>query len=615
MVDMTFIRRMRNFGIFEEIDIQFAAFIKDYSVKEEAAHCAAVVSRELGMGHVCCDLNNETQLEPYTASGVLPDVHKMMINLSRESEVVGSPGDFTPLILDGSRLYLHRYWRYEQRIVDYIVTALQETISPHTLDNQFIRELFPTGSDTEKTGSDTKQRQQLQCAACVSAHSARFSVMSGGPGTGKTWTLVRILRSMVHHTPDIRIALAAPTGKAASRINETIRNDPGFRIPEVGEAQTLHRLLAYGANRDGSGYNVDNPLPYDVVVIDEASMVDVAMMAQCVDALAPHAKLLLVGDRNQLASVEAGSILADICTALGPNCFTHAFEEFCNSCIDNPAAYIRSSCSHAQVGSQKSADRVIQLYRNYRFSLQSGIARVARLIAEGEEEAMESAINIMQETESDCVFKETPDSVDAILAGENVVAKYEQFIHGRDPSHVLRQMARFGILAPVKNGPFGVTAINRSVERMLASYYGIRCDEDYYDHRPLLVTRNDYTLGLFNGDIGVILSSGEGGRPHAYFLRSPEGMMPVIPALLPHDIETVFAMTVHKSQGSEFDEVVLILPDRDTPVLTRELIYTAITRARKKVTIYGTKDILRAALRRRVARSSGLAHQIRKKMI
>lgn len=592
--------------LFEEVDLQCAAFVQRYAAQAYTAAAAAAVSAELGKGHVCLDLDNTRQYAPYRDAGVLPAPDVLAHRLHDDPAVVGAPGAYTPLIKDGSRIYLHRYHRCEGRIAGWIAAALAKKEREVRLDCTRMQTLFPAGDVDFLQALAPDARPHLQYAACISACTGHVCVISGGPGTGKTWTLVRILHTLQRQRPGVRIALAAPTGKAASRINESLHSDPAFDMQQVGEARTLHRLLGYRAYDRQFGHTRENPLAYDIVVIDEASMIDMVLMARCMDALEPDAVLILVGDKDQLASVEAGSVLADICAALGVNRFTSAFARHCNTCISTPLAHIPVTADRELSG----VNRVIQLRRNYRFAHDSDIARVAALVSAGGPSQIDEALDIMHRQEGTCVFHEMADLPARFLETQGMPAQYTRFMQTHEPDDVLRCMHDFCILSPLQRGPFGVDAINQAMERLLARRYGLRIDEEFYDHRPLLVTENDYTLELYNGDTGVLLTRSHRDAAYAWFKGGDGTPRRISPVLLPAHTRTMYAMTVHKSQGSEFDRVVVVLPDRDTPVLTRELIYTAITRARRRVDVYGRHELLRTALGRSVSRSSGLAMRI-----
>jgi exodeoxyribonuclease V alpha subunit len=515
----------------------------------------------------------------------------------RKCPAVGRPGEFAPLVLDeAGRLYLYRYWDYEREVAEELVRRLAD--DPTDADPARIRSgldrLFPPSAD----GPDW---QRIAVAASV---LRRFTVISGGPGTGKTTTVVRLLALLVEQAGGrpVRMGLAAPTGKAAARMQEVIRAakrdlpveaDIRDAIPE--EASTLHRLLGWRAGTVGFRHDRENPLPLDVLVVDEASMVDLALMAKTVRALPRAARLVLVGDRDQLASVEAGAVLGDICGD-SPG-FSAAFRrQLCEAAGQDPGG---------EGDGPPIRDAVVMLQRSYRFGDRSGIGQVARLVNRGEGR---QAFDVLAGGDLPGVTwrpVETPRELRRALAA-TVVEGFRGAALAESPEAALAALERFRILCAHRSGPFGVEAVNAIVEERLHAARLFAARGVWYRGRPVLVTCNDYHLRLFNGDVGIAWPDpGAGGQLRVHF-RGREGRLPrFAPARLPAH-ETAYAATVHKSQGSEADRVLLILPNELSPVMTRELIYTGITRARSHVEIWGARSVFEAAAARRLTRSSGL---------
>jgi exodeoxyribonuclease V alpha subunit len=445
-----------------------------------------------------------------------------------------------------------------------------------------------------------------------------FAVISGGPGTGKTTTVARILSLLLEQPAlqPLRISLSAPTGKAAARLTASIQAVKAAMpcservramIPE--QATTVHRLLQAVPGSAAYRYDRRNPLPTDVVVVDEASMVDVALMSHLVQALAPEGRLLLVGDRDQLASVEAGSVLGDICHKQQSLEFSASFSAQVGSLTGIRPDLLRQDRPDAREPG-KLADSIVVLRRSYRFDDRGGIGRLARCVNMGDAGAVFERLSDpndpsirWQKTEADGAFP-------AWLA-KQVVKGYRDYLSARQPAVAIERFERFKILCAVRAGPFGVDAVNGLARRALQGANLIMPEGaaggPWYAGRPVLITRNDYETGLFNGDMGIALPDPEAetDRLFVFFPNLPGSPKRFEPLHLPAH-ETAFAMTVHKSQGSEFDDVLLVLPDRDSPLLTRELVYTAVTRARRSVTLLGRKSILSAALSRSIVRTSGL---------
>ena len=601
-------------GIFSELDIHFARFIQRFSVDREADIFigAALVSRATAKGDICLKLDamaetvlfdKQEGLDPV----ICPPVDKWRQKLFA-SPAVGKPGERCPLILDDqNRLYLYRYWEYEAKLSDAIRQRVKGELAEYNFKKfkPCLDRLFP----------DNGQGIDWQKVAAVIAVLKRFSVITGGPGSGKTYTIAGILALLLECTQQARldICLTAPTGKAAARLGESIiqakehlacSNHIKGAIP--AEVFTIHRLLKPITGTPYFRYNSDNPLPADVVVVDEASMVDLALMSKLLQAVAPDARLLLVGDKDQLASVEAGSVLGDICDRQVIHGFSKGFlkkiEDYTGTAMDYSAPMSKEGS-----GLQ---DCICVLKKSYRFSTQSGIGAISRAINLGDVESSLALLKSPTEKAVEWIELRSPGSMGAELA-RMVIEGYRKYLKINDPVLAMEAFNEFKILCALKIGPFGVNAVNHLAEQVLRRENLILNDPlaryPWYKGRPVLITRNDYNLGLFNGDIGITLPDPDtlDDKLHVYFPDAAGGFRRFLPHRLPEH-ETVFAMTVHKSQGSEFDHVILILPDKDYPLLTRELIYTGLTRARKMVSIWGTESVFKTAIVRKIERTSGL---------
>jgi exodeoxyribonuclease V alpha subunit len=625
---MSEIREIIASSAFSDLDRHFAAFIEEQAGREQplVGLAAALASRKRSEGHICLDLevlagSKFPELAPDGVTPIKLPRLKDWAKAFKSSPVVGSPGEFKPLILDARhRLYLHRYWEYEQSLATAILKRAAELApqpDPAAL-SQRLQALFP---------SESGDTVNLQGVAGLAAVRGKFCVISGGPGTGKTHTLVLILALLLEleRGRKLRIAVAAPTGKAAARIQDAIRSvkatlscDEATRAQLPERATTIHRLLGYLPDSARFRHNADNLLPYDVVAVDEASMVDLALMAKLFQAIPASAWVILLGDKDQLASVEAGAVLGDICAAAatGSPAWNGVGRGTDGSPLTPSLSPSEGERVPARAGEGSSAgslaDCVVQLKRNYRFGQQSAIYRLSNAINEGRaEEALQ--------TLRDCGVNAAADLVSALLprrAGlkaalrERVTAGFSEFLKASDPLAALAALARFRILCALREGPFGVGGLNQVTEDILEEAGLIRPQNPWYAHRPIMITRNDYNLKLFNGDIGLLLPDGESGEPRAFFPGPDNTLRKFLPLRLPEH-ETAYAMTVHKSQGSEFDRVLLILPDRESPILSRELLYTGITRARTSVELWFDEKVFRAALARRVTRTSGLCDALR----
>lgn len=583
-------------GPFASIDLHFARFMMRLagSTNQDLALAAALLSFLGRQGHTCMDLAAPlASLEPDEELLLaMPGPEAWVASLGREP-VVGSPGDGSPLILDPSgRLSFHRTYEQERLLADRLTTlsASEQAMDMETLKKAISR-MFPSSKD---------QDDLPQMLAALIAASRPLCVITGGPGTGKTTLVAKILALLLVQDPELTIALAAPTGKAAGRIAESIQagverldcpEEIRSRIPR--EASTLHRLLGFYAGSTKPRRGPDNPLACRVVVIDEASMADLALMAALVQALPADGRLILLGDRNQLASVAAGYVLGDICDTGTVHAYSRGLASLAARVIGVELP------SGGRAGMQ---DSIVELTRTYRFARDSLIFNLSTAVNEGD---AGKCLEILQAgAGGELKHRDLPGAGalrEALRHG--VVAGYGPCLGESDPQGRLRLFETFRVLCPVREGPFGVAAMNRLIERILAEEGLLDPSGVHYEGRPVLITENDYSLNLFNGDIGIILR--HEGEVRACFPGGDGTLRLFSPMRLPGH-ETAFAMTVHKSQGSEFDRVLFIMPDRDSPVLTRELVYTAVTRAREAIEIWTDQQVLARAVSRRTRRSSGL---------
>jgi exodeoxyribonuclease V alpha subunit len=615
MIDQNTIKSLLQKGLLCEIDIHFAKFITDFSADQDPDIflAAALVSHATGNGDICFDLET-------AAGNPLTDKHQAPISILcpklrvwleklKNSPALGRPGQIRPLILDEkNRLYLYRYWDYENSLSKSIkkrahspVAGLDFKQLKITLDR-----LFPD--------SGPKETNWQKIAAAV-ASLKHFSVITGGPGTGKTFTVTKVLALLLEQVSGqkLQIYLAAPTGKAAARLKEAvelakrqINCDESIKAAIPSEAFTIHRMLKPMTGSPYFRHNRENPLMADVVVVDEASMVDLALMAKLLAAIPEKARLILIGDKDQLASVEAGSVLGDICARNVMHGFSapvmNRIKELTGEDLEH-----RIQTTDAQSGLQ---DAIVVLQKSYRFAVGSGIGALSRAVNRADPEA---AFQMLADKNDKSItwqdLKADKDLFENL--SRQIVSGYQSYLKTGDPAATLKRLQRFKILCALNIGPLGVHAINKLAEQVLRRQNLIPSDpmteNPWYAGRPVLITRNHYPLGLFNGDIGVTLPDAEAGDDQlAVFFAGDSGEVRRFKPYQIPEHTTVYAMTVHKSQGSEFDEVLFILPDKDFPILTRELIYTALTRARKKITIWGTRSIIRNAIARQIERTSGL---------
>ena len=649
-------------GWLRALDKAFVAFLHERDPRGNplVLLAAALTSHQLGHGHVCLDLF-ETLKEPdfalslppegdvQTGAMLLPsqllealdgEAWSKALQASPLVEHAGQPSTDAasrPLVLSERRLYLRRYWAYERRID----TALRQRLAmpeatpadlPTRLDGLF-------GSPAQNAPID------WQKLACALATRGAFSIVTGGPGTGKTTTVVRLLALLqapaVEAGAPLRIRLAAPTGKAAARLTESIslqvkslEVDDKVRQKIPSDVTTVHRLLGSRPGTRHFRHHAGNRLPLDVLVVDEASMIDLEMMANLLDALPAHARLVLLGDKDQLASVEAGAVLGDLCRDAEAGWYTPQTRSWLEQVSgENLSA---SDLQQDLDGTHPLAQQVVMLRHSRRFGEGSGIGQLSRLVNQ----------QLPREARALLAVGNHPDLFALPLKGEQDRAFERLALEGRgteakgyrhylevlreqrpdtqsgleDPrwavwaGHVLQAFEAFQVLCAVRKGPWGVEGLNERITRALFARKLIDGDQQWYEGRPVLMTRNDYGLGLMNGDIGIALKLPEGdGQARRHVLRvafarndGQGGIRFVLPSRL-NDVETVYAMTVHKSQGSEFSHTALVLPEALNPVLTKELIYTGITRAKHWFSLVEPRaGVFEEAVQRKVKRLSGL---------
>ena len=553
---------------------------------------AALLCMALDKGDVCLPLARLAGQRPWLEhSFKLPGLADWRQQL-QASPLVGGADSFVPMILDRERLYLARYQAYEQHLAERLL--LRAADLPRVDEAQLSESLT-------RLFTFNAQQPDWQRLAAAQAVRRKLAVISGGPGTGKTTTVVRLLAALLEQPggAQLAIGLAAPTGKAAARMAEAIRNaKAGLPVSEAikaalpEEARTLHRLLGSRGDSPQVRHNAANPLALDVLVVDEASMVDLALMAKLVEALPPSARLILLGDKDQLCAVEAGAVFAELCEGRG---------------FDAQAAAELQRITGQQVAvaqpTSRLGDAVVLLTHSHRFAGDSGIGELARRINGGE---VSATLSLLKEQRSDLAWNAEPTPADLLERLDRGYAPFLAAAKSADPQAAFAAFNDFRALCAQREGTWGVAGINEALEARVKRRRQVVSRERWYAGRPIMVRQNDYALGLFNGDIGICLDSEFGLR---VFFEGEDGYRPFAPARLPsHDC--AFAMTVHKSQGSEFSEVLLVLPEQPSPLLSRSLFYTGITRAKLKVEIWGLPARLGEAVATRAERAAGLAERL-----
>ena len=585
---------LRRAGVLSALDEQLALRLGRLANEsdERVLLAIALASRQLEQGHVCLPLAAVSSHELLAgealaaASQPWPSLAQWRSALAASVlvgvEAEGQGEIATPLVLDAAgRLYLRRYFAYERGLAAQILTRLQRTI--HVDDALLVaglQRLFgPAGAE------------DLQRTAAQLAVRSAFTVISGGPGTGKTSTVVKILALIIEQAlaqgqSAPRIALMAPTGKAAARLHEAIGQamnslscSDAVRAALPQEASTIHRALSAVERPRSREIGQERALlPVDVLLVDEASMVDSELMARLVDAAPPQARLILLGDRHQLASVQAGAVLGDICGAG----------------LSEPE----------RARSPAMSQRVVQLTRSYRYAAQSGIGELARAINAGDAVAALEILDAPRHQDVALCEPSEREGLGAAFAAQ-VVAGFTPYLSQSDPERALACLDGFRVLCAHRRGPRGVDGVNRAIAELLHERGLIERADGVFWGRPILITHNDYRNGLWNGDIGLFWRTQRAEPLLACFASPRSGLRRLGTARLPA-YESAFALSIHKSQGTEVDEVAVVLPEQGSAVVTREPLYTAVTRARNRVVIHASRALFTAAVLATVNRSSGL---------
>jgi exodeoxyribonuclease V alpha subunit len=617
---MSLLAALLRAGALRTLDHAFAQSLRrlDPDTPDEVLAAAALASLAVAQGHAGFDPARPQLLLDAPMDWPEPAPWQAAIDASRWVTRPGSARDTadttTPLVTEHGLLYLRRYREYERRLAMQLQHIAAQPL--HAAGSAEVADvfalLFPPQEAT-RPASHARDGEDRQARAAALALRRALLLVTGGPGTGKTTTITRLLvlriaQAQRANTALPRIALAAPTGRAAERMAESLRKaataivasgvDAALCEALPDSASTLHRLLGTLPDQPTFRHNADNPLPFDVIVVDEASMVDLPLMCKLVEAVADGTQLILLGDPDQLPSVEAGDVLAAILAAAGPGDALEAGDAQALQPLLGAAVPVV-----AQAGGLHG--HRVQLLRGYRQDADFDLSPLALATRDGD---AARALSLLRDGALRGVtFHE--DVLDPLEARRALfLAHWRALAEASDPASALQQAQRLRLLTAVREGPQGARGLNARIEELLSGRR-IGSAPTYFHGRLLLITENSYRHRLFNGDIGICLRDGSGALMAWFAGGEDGGVRPFHPSALPAH-ESAFAMTVHKAQGSEFDEVWLQLPRFESRVLSRELVYTALTRARTRLHVAGSAEVLRAALARHAVRMSGLAWRL-----
>jgi exodeoxyribonuclease V alpha subunit len=607
------INNLYNRDIFRDIDIAFARLLTRLGPDDPPGVRLAglLVSRAAGEGHVCIDLHQWAGHEIRLPNGKSIDVRcpgaEEWMDQLRSSAMVSRSDEHGPLVCDArGRVYLQRLYQHEQQLAQLLrkrASAALPTLSRAQQDT--IRALL--GRYFGEPHPDSAPNwQKIAAMVCL---VKRLCIISGAPGTGKTTTVAKILGVLLEWATDspLRIHLCAPTGKAAARLGASLADAcrsmdcPAAIATALAtlETCTIHRLLKVQPGGRGSFFHENNPLPTDVVVVDEASMVDLVMMSRLVKAVPEEARLIILGDKDQLASVEAGSVFGDLCRDVRKRNFSTSMRKLL-SLLTQEALHPVVDTPYGNLDLQ---DCTVVLHKNYRFDHREGIGALTRAVNLGDSDQIKRTLRKNHGAMLHWDQWRSRTEFHKLLAAY-ALKGYESYFASNGPQDALSRFNRFMILCALAKGPFGVERLNLIIADQLQKAGLIGRTRPWYQGRPVMITRNSYRIGLFNGDTGLVWPAAD-GRLRVWFQGEGGALRAIRPQRLPEH-QTVFAMTVHKSQGSEFDRVLLVLPDQDTPVLSRELLYTGCSRARKQLILIAQEAVMDQAVQRTIQRTSGL---------
>jgi len=572
------------------IDIHqvFADYFKNDIIEPIAYEC----SKKLSEGNICIDLEEYNSSKEKTI--LVKDLLKSKWISDKEDETKA-------FIFKNNKVYMHRYFSYESEIIKSIKQLIKtENIKARfqklSKEKEFIQSIFPK--------KDSSPNWQL--VATILAYIHNFSIIAGGPGTGKTTSITKFLSLVYRINPKTKIALAAPTGKAAARIKESILtaksditalDEQTKSLFNTINSSTIHRLLGYQRGSHYFRHNAQNPLDFDIVIIDEASMIGVSLMAKLISSIPSGKQIIFLGDKDQLTSVEAGSVFGDICkTQKEINCFSSPQIELLHHFSD------LFSEKHIAKETNILSDHIIELQKSYRFDDNKGIGQISQLVLKGKLNKT-NILNFKQDEQ----VKFFSDYLDADF--ESFFELYHKYILEKDTLKALKLFSDTRLLTPIHQGEYSVDYFNQKIETYLQKKKYLFPKNKFYHNQPIIITQNNYHLQLFNGDIGLIRKD-TNGVLKAYF-ESEDGTLKILSPQYIDQYKTVFAMTIHKSQGSEFSQVALVLPQKNKgSLLSKELLYTGLTRAKKDLWIFSHFSTLEKMSSTAVQKASGITERL-----
>jgi len=597
-----FLTEWQQQGLVSGLDLAFAEFVylQERQHGELIAAVAALVSRQLSLQHVCTDLQLIYQQlnSGYALPFSLPN-YTDFIQMLQQSLCIGSPQQQQPLILDNGFLYLQRYWLYETELAHFLAEKSRVDLA---LDKAQLKQDLALLFKSAQLGVDWQK-----VAVCVAATKG-LCVITGGPGTGKTTTVTRLMalsqsQSLKQKNKLLDIQLVAPTGKAAARLAESIIQAKA-KLPEnmqlglPDHCSTIHRLLGVKPNSPYFKHDQNSPLHLDMLIVDEASMVDLPLMTKLFRALPKHCRIVLLGDKEQLASVEVGNVLGDMCQHIN---LESQYSVAQAQLISELSGYGIPAAS--QVTSLLS-DNLVMLRKSHRFSASSGIGQLATKVNLGE---VGASLALLKGSSEDLHWYQQLQYSQLLAALSQGYKQYFAAIKAGDKKQAFKLLAEQQVLCATRKGQWGVEQLNLLIEGELFKQGLISQSQGLYAGKPIMLKENEHNLQLFNGDVGLVLADeAQQGLLKVWFIASDGQIRSFLPGRLPA-FDSVYAMTIHKSQGSEFNRVFLCLDPQQSRVLSRELIYTGITRAKQKVSVFASQQTLGAGIKKACERGSGLA--------